>query len=133
MIPSSKLRDKLKLAEQANLINDQARMFKSDQARTDHYFKTMAGVPIPDEEMIDLSEKTIYNSSGTSPLMAAVVGLLAGALPLAVLVGTLLNKAPAVVQQMEKVVEKPVEKVIELPGKSYGVDVDVEVIPPPDK
>lgn len=86
---------------------------------------TQPGMPVP------VAKPVIRK--GLSPLAAIGIGLLGAAVPGAGIIGFLLNKAPAVVQQVEKVVEKPVEKVIELPGKSYGVDVDVEVIPPPDK
>jgi hypothetical protein len=131
VIPPNKINNKLNQVERANLINDQARMFKSDQARTDHYFLRMLGVPIPDDEMIDISEKTIHNNSGISPLATIAIGLISGAvIPLAGLAGYFLSKAPAAVQQIEKIVEKPVETIITKPGKTYNVNVDMEVVPP---
>lgn len=67
---------------------------------------------------------------GLSPLAAAGIGLLGAAIPAAGIIGYMLNRAPAAVSTVEKIIEKPVEKVITLPGKSFGVDVDMEVIPP---
>jgi hypothetical protein len=112
------------------------RMFAAVTARTlgldpNEYAKPFPPSNVTLNVLPEKSEKPV--SKGLSPLAAIGIGLLGAAVPGAGIIGFLLNKAPAVVQQVEKVVEKPVEKVIELPGKSYGVDVDVEVIPPPDK
>lgn len=67
---------------------------------------------------------------GISPLAAIGIGLLSAAVPSAGILWHLLNKAPAVVQQVEKIVDRPVEKVVTIPGRKTGVEVEMEIEPP---
>jgi hypothetical protein len=68
---------------------------------------------------------------GLSTLAALGLGALGIASPVAAgVIGYLLNTKPAITNTLEKIVEKPIEKIITTPGQNYDVDVDMEVIPP---
>jgi hypothetical protein len=96
----------------------------------------MLGVPVPEDEMIHIGDVTLppeprpQARKGLSPLAAVALGLLTAAVPAAGVIGYLLNNKPAITNTLEKIVEKPVEKIITTPGQNYDVDVDMEVIPP---
>jgi hypothetical protein len=123
--------DRLAVAERAVLVQDQARMYKSQQALTDHYQNKLLGVPIPEDEMIHIGDVTLPPASqpkpsGLSPLAAMALGLLTAAVPAAGAIGYLLSTA-------KPAIEKTVEKIITKPGSNYDVDIDMEVIPPGTK
>mgnify|MGYP000429126544 FL=1 len=68
---------------------------------------------------------------GLSKLAGLGIALAGAAFPLAGIAGYLLAGAKPAVSILQPV-EKTVEKIVKQPGKSYGVDVDVELIPPPE-
>lgn len=134
MIPHQRALQALEEAERAILVQDQSRMFRSQQALTDHYQNKMFGVPVPEDEMIHIGDVTLppepkpQTKSGLSPLAGIALGALLAGLPIA---GYLLANKDPIIKTVEKIVEKPVEKIITTPGQDYDVDVDMEVIPPP--
>lgn len=68
---------------------------------------------------------------GLSKLAGLGMALAGAAFPLVGIAGYLLAGAKPAVSILQPV-EKTVEKIVKQPGKSYGVDVDVELIPPPE-
>jgi len=82
-------------------------------------------VQLPPEPTIPPAVK-----KGLPTLATVALTALAFAVPTAGAIGYLLNKTPAITNTLEKIVEKPVEKIIHHPGQNYDVDVDMEVIPP---
>lgn len=130
-LPKDQL-DQLKVAQQAVLIQDQARMFNSQQALTDFYHNKMLGVPIPEDEMIHVGDYYSQSQptppqfkSGVSILTAIAWGAVTAAIPIAAAAGFLLSRT-------SPLQERTIEKVIPSPSQTYGVNVDMEVIPPSD-
>lgn len=127
---SSNQLERLEVAERAILLQDQSRMLKSVQAATDTMQNRLLGVPVPEDDVINLGNITINPESaptaqpparktGLSTAAALALGLLTAAVPAAGVIGYLLKAAPAAV-----------EKVIEKPGTNYDVKVGMEIIPP---
>ena len=127
--PTNQL-ERLEVAERAILLQDQNRMLKSVQAATDTMQNRLLGVPVPEDDVINLGNITINPESapnpqpparknGLSTAAAVALGLLTAAVPAAGVIGYLLKAAPAAV-----------EKVIEKPGTNYDVKVGMEIIPP---
>ncbi len=127
--PSNQL-ERLEVAERAILLQDQSRMLKSVQAATDTMQNRLLGVPVPEDDVINLGNITVNpdpvqtvqapaQKSGLSTAAAVALGLLTAAVPAAGVIGYLLKAAPAAV-----------EKVIEKPGTNYDVKVGMEIIPP---
>lgn len=137
MKPHQQVVQALEQAREAVLLQDQSRMFRSQQALTDHYHKRMFGVPVPEDEMIHIGDVTLppeprpQARKGLSPLAAVALGLLTAAVPAAGAIGYLIAAKPVITNTVEKIIDRPVEKIITKPGLNYNVDVDMEVIPPP--
>lgn len=116
--------ERLEVAEQAALLQDRCRMFKSVQASVDAHQKQYGGVDIPEDDVINTGNINIYPDekqpprNGLSALAAVGLGLLAAAVPTAGVIGYLMRATPAI------------EKVIHVPGVDYDVNVGMEVVPP---
>lgn len=119
--------ERLEEADLAGVLLDRTRLLKSVQASVDAHNERFLGVKPPEDDMINTGNINIYPEQtqrpqsprkGLSALAAMGLGLLTAAVPAAGVIGYLLNNKPAI------------EKVLHIPGSSYDVDVDMEVIPP---
>jgi len=79
----------------------------------------------PDPPIIAPARKGLSKLAGLALLAAGA------AIPGVGIAGYLLGLAKPALPIVAPPVVKTVEKIIEKPGKNYGVDVDVDVIPPP--